>query len=702
MFYIYRPVSQFYPLVDMKYNFYFFLFFTLITCYEVSAQGENNHWHFGYGHHIDFNAAPPVYAPNSNMASLESCATVSDAQGNLLFYTMGCRIWDRNGDEMPNATGLLGNGPVSPMTGFGIGSSAAGVQVLPHPGNRNQYYVFSVDAIESAASAVYYHLVDMSLNNGLGDVVPGEKNNIVFPQGCTEFTVTARGSCNTFWFIAITAAGKFNAYKIDAHGINLNPVISSPTLGLTDMKYTRITETGIAYSMTMQGLLRTTFDGITGTFSNYELIPGIWGPTFELSPDHQKLYCGSILKQWDLGLYPDIPAITGSAVDMVPGGTNFQNAFMNQRLGPDGKIYLLRTTTGSTLTLNIDRIDQPNAPGLAAGYTPQVFTLASNRIFASLGAHFIGLSPLDTVENKKIIDTLLCKDEPVTLKSPHANRSYLWSNGDKTRETIVNAAGVYYVYSYSPDCKVYSDSFKVTYANLDLDLGNDTLLCAGDTYTLDVSQPGVTTYTWNDGSNAPQKTIAASGTYSVTIGREHCFISDTIVVEVRSPLLTITPGDTFICNQEQVVLQTSSNFESRFSWNTGAEGSTITTGQQGIYVVTARNVCGTQADSVRVAQLNCDCQPTMPSAFSPNGDGKNDVFLPLLQAACTTKSYELHIYNRYGQLVFSSNQPGVGWDGTYLNGRTAELGVYYYILKLEGSYGNRAPVLAKGELTLVR
>src|SRR5690606_25110537 len=106
--------------------------------------------------------------------------------------------------------------------------------------------------------------------------------------------------------------------------------------------------------------------------------------------------------------------------------------------------------------------------------------------------------------------------------------------------------------------------------------------------------------------------------YSVTIGREHCFLSDTITIEVRSPLLTIIPGDTFICEQEQVELKANSNFESRFSWNTGAEGSTITTGEEGTYVVTTRNVCGTQADSVQVKQLNCACQPVAPTAFSPN------------------------------------------------------------------------------------
>ena len=688
----------------MKYSFYFFLFLALATSYDISAQGENNHWHFGQGHHINFNVSPPVYAPNSNMASFESCVTVSDPQGNLLFYTMGCRIWDRNGNEMPNATGLLGNGPIGPG-GFGSGSSYDGVQVAPHPGNPKQYYVFSGPALENS-TAIYYHLVDMSLNNGLGDVVPGQKNIVIMEQGGSEYTLTAAGHCNTIWFIAMTNFWKFHAYKIDVGGIDLNPVVSTPSLGSTPILgvgYTRITKDGIAYTNTGQGIMRSIFDRGTGMFSNYEML-GIALQSFELSPDHQKLYGAgpNLLSQWDLSLYPDLPAIAASEVNLFSPTPVF-NLFTHLRPAPDGSLYAIRLEMGNSLPeLFIDRINLPNIVGAGAGYSSDVFNLPQNSRGLSLGANFTALSIPDTTVNINPLDTLICVDEPVTLSSPHANRSYLWSNGATTLETTVDAAGLYYVYSYTPDCKVYIDSFKVAYANLGLDLGNDTLLCAGDTYTLDASQPGVTTYTWNDGSNAPQKTIDASGTYSVTISREHCFITDTITIEVRSPQLSITPGDTSICKQEQVALQANSNFESRFNWNTGAEGSTITVGQDGVYIVSASNVCGVQADSVNVTLMNCDCQPGIPTAFSPNGDGKNDVFLPVLRPDCTTKSYELHIYNRYGQLVFSSNQPGVGWDGTYLNGRTAELGVYYYLLKLEGSYGNRTPVLAKGQLTLLR
>lgn len=687
----------------MKY-FYFFSVLMMFTCCNVFAQGENNQWHFGQGHHIDFNTNPPVYAANSNMSSSEACAAVSDAQGNLLFYTIGCRVWDRNGNEMPNATGLLGNGPLTPG-GIGIGSSYDGIQVLPHPGNRNQYYIFSGSALETGTNVIYYHLVDMSLNNGLGDVVATEKNIIVLPFGCTEYTISAAGNCRTSWFIAMTAAGKYNAYKIDENGVNLIPVISTPAFTpALGVHYTKITEDGIAYSNTTQGIMRSRFDGATGMFSNYELMPGVWAQSFELSPDRQKLYGGgpNELIQWDLSLYPNIPAIAASAVNLAPVFPTM-NVFTNLRRGPDGKIYVMRLKTLTNgVEFLIDRIDQPNVPGLAAGYSPLVFNMAQNGNSLSLGARFIALQPFDTIVNNKPLDTLICKDGSASLKSPHENMTYAWNNGNTTRATTVNADGLYYVYSYTPDCKVYIDSFKVTYAKLSLELGNDTVLCAGASYTQDVSQAGATAYSWNDGSNTPQKTINASGTYSVTVSRNQCFVADTIMVAVKVPAVVITPGDTFICEQDKLDLQASSNFESHFVWSTGTEGNRITVDRSGIYVITATNICGAQTDSVRVEQLNCDCQPTAPTAFSPNGDGKNDVFLPLLKSACMAKSYELLIYNRYGQVVFSSNQAGVGWDGTYLNGRTAELGVYYYILKLQSSYGSRAPVMAKGEFTLVR
>lgn len=687
----------------MKY-FYFFHFLILLTWCNAAAQGENNHWHFGKNHHIDFNVTPPVYAANSNLSTSESCASVSDAQGNLLFYTIGCRIWDRNGNEMPNATGLLGNGPIGPG-GFGLGSSFDGVQVLPHPGNPDQYYVFSGSALETATTSIYYHLVDMSLNNGLGDVVNTQKNIVLLANGCTEYTITASGGCRSVWFIAMTSPGKYNAYKIDENGIHLTPVVSTPTVpAVTSIYYTKITNSGIAYTNTNAGVLRSQFNGNTGMFSNYELMSGVFSQSFELSPDNQKLYGGgpNQLTQWDLSLYPNIPAIAASAVSLAPASPSLY-VFTNLRLGPDGKIYLMRLLTlTSSVEFHVDRIDQPNVAGAGAGYNSLVFNMPQNGNSLSLGARFISVRPFDTLINKVALDTVLCKEGPVTLASPHPGMSYLWNDGSQGQSVSVEQGGTYYVYTYTPDCKLYVDSFKVSYAPLSLDLGSDTILCSGTTYTLDATLPGATSYLWQDGSTSPQLAADKSGKYFVTVRNGHCFASDTLNIEVKVPAVNILQADTFICEQDQLSLNAKGNFDSRYSWNTGATGNSITIDQPGIYVVTAQNRCGTQTDSVRVEQVNCDCVPTAPSAFSPNGDGKNDVFLPLLKSSCITKSYELLIYNRYGQIVFSTNQNGVGWDGTYINGRTAELGVYYYILKLQSSYGNTAPLISKGQLTLVR
>jgi hypothetical protein len=156
---------------------------------RLLAQGVNNNWHFGNFNQISFNTGLPVFSTNSSINTFESSAAVSDESGNLLFYTMGARIWDRHGTEMPNANGLLGNGPFS--GGHPAGSGRSNVHIVPHPGNRDQYFVFSAEPIETLGGKVYYHLVDMSLNGGLGDVVPGMKNiEIVGAYGQEAYTVT--------------------------------------------------------------------------------------------------------------------------------------------------------------------------------------------------------------------------------------------------------------------------------------------------------------------------------------------------------------------------------------------------------------------------------------------------------------------------------------------------------------------------------
>ncbi len=91
---------------------------------------------------------------------------------------------------------------------------------------------------------------------------------------------------------------------------------------------------------------------------------------------------------------------------------------------------------------------------------------------------------------------------------------------------------------------------------------------------------------------------------------------------------------------------------------------------------------------------------SVPSAFSPNGDGRNDVFRPVLEPECPVKGYTMSVYNRWGQCVYSSNILSQGWDGT-LRGEPAALGTYVYLLELESGSRNKS-IQKRGDVMLVR
>jgi len=140
------------------------------------AQKENNVWVFGDQSEMNFNTTPPTLTAQANsINTLGSSASVCDANGQLLFYTDGDTIWNRNNEAMSNGMGLI-----APYTAAG---SDQGQLILPVIGNPNQYYVFSTENVadyifggDPFASRVFYSVVDMTLNNGLGDVVQGSKS----------------------------------------------------------------------------------------------------------------------------------------------------------------------------------------------------------------------------------------------------------------------------------------------------------------------------------------------------------------------------------------------------------------------------------------------------------------------------------------------------------------------------------------------
>ncbi len=146
-----------------------YIIFILFLGLSANSQGENDNWYFGDKAAVNFTGTP-VALTNSAMKAPEACGSVSDAQGNLLFYTDGMTIWDRDHNIMPNGTGLTGT------------VNSGQVLIIQSIVNTDKYYVFTTADPYNNQSYIAYSLVDMSLGSlvstgqRLGDVDPAIKN----------------------------------------------------------------------------------------------------------------------------------------------------------------------------------------------------------------------------------------------------------------------------------------------------------------------------------------------------------------------------------------------------------------------------------------------------------------------------------------------------------------------------------------------
>ncbi|NNL83469.1 MAG: T9SS type B sorting domain-containing protein [Winogradskyella sp.] len=220
-------------------------FIKLLVCFyclQGSAQVESSNWYFGVNAGVNFNSCinevSALLDGNVNQNSFES-ASISDENGNLLFYTDGETVWDKNHNPMPNANNN------SPLKGKGD------VIILPNPSNDEQYYIFGVDNAsfwnisnylpnnndDGSNDGLTYSIVDLSLNNGLGDILPDQKNQhlITYNENdaahleykCSEKITAVRGAdCNSYWIITHFEA-QFYAFLLDSNGVNTTPVTTA-------------------------------------------------------------------------------------------------------------------------------------------------------------------------------------------------------------------------------------------------------------------------------------------------------------------------------------------------------------------------------------------------------------------------------------------------------------------------------------------
>jgi gliding motility-associated-like protein len=180
-------------------------------------------------------------------------------------------------------------------------------------------------------------------------------------------------------------------------------------------------------------------------------------------------------------------------------------------------------------------------------------------------------------------------------------------------------------------------------------------------------------------------------------------LSDTVrisTIDVKQDL----GADVVLCKGESFApLELHANVPSgaQVLWSNGSDDTLISATEAGDYWVMVTDSVCTGSDTLSVIEQLCNCWTDIPNAFSPNGDGLNDVFQPVIEAGCPIQNYVLDIYNRYGTRIFSGYNPGEGWNGTYSNGKPADVGVYMYTLSFEGGT-NKNIYKKKGDISLVR
>jgi len=261
------------------------------------------------------------------------------------------------------------------------------------------------------------------------------------------------------------------------------------------------------------------------------------------------------------------------------------------------------------------------------------------------------------------IDTSFCSGANVTFDAGDAFTHYNWSTGSTNQQINVNEKGIYSVIGITTEgCKSYDTVHVVqVYNNPVFKLPIIPGICSGTSMV--ISAGSYASYQWNTGDTSPSITVTDIGTFAVTVTDINgCKGSDTTQILQLYPLPSnFLPSDTAICSYSSIVLKPNVSF-SRYLWSNNLSSSSITVTRPGVYSlqVTDYNNC-TGKDSIIVYQKDCMKGFYVPSAFTPNGDGKNDVFRPMLFG--NVKKYVFTIYNRWGQIIFQTTDLNKGWDG---------------------------------------
>lgn len=410
-----------------------------VTEYGVANQ-LSNQWYFGEQAGIEFTNGPIAILDNNNQDALEGCATISDVNGELLFYTNGNTVWNREHDVMVNGDAIGGDQ-----------LSAQNSLIMPFGDDETMFYIFTTEQVYGDdVYALRYSIVDMKEDEARGQVIV---KNIKIMDNSTE-RITGSGFTGNDLVVGHEFGNNtFTAFRTSPAG--LSGAIFSPVGEVHDFMqelsatgYMKISPTLNQIAVNIPGTSQVEIlDLNQGVVSNPRLIDtgetDLYG--MEFSAGGLRLYLttssgASKLIQYDLdSLNSADPAadISATKFDGYAQGTDYGAL----QMGPNGVIYMAVDNSGT-----IGTISSPDGDDAGASFDPGGFDLSGRT--SRLGLPNFAQNTTPPLQQPSMTVTAGCAGQPSTFsavgRDPNNQiENYLWIFGDGSSAAVQDTTHIY-------------------------------------------------------------------------------------------------------------------------------------------------------------------------------------------------------------------------------------------------------------------